>query len=112
MLNSTSTHMKSEVFTMKYLLIPAAVLLSACGSVTTSQVANMEPNQYPIKHHQPTAEEHYELIHRDPEPEPVMVAAAPAPAPAPEPAPEPEAQPEPDGPTSSPDLSCRAMFCD
>ena len=111
---------------MKYLLIPVVVLLSACGSVTTSQVANMEPTQYPVKHKKLTAEEHYELIHRDPEPEPVMVVAAPTPTPEPEPEvqpepepapepevqPEPEAQPEPEGPTSSPDLSCRAMFCD
>ena len=106
--------MKSKVFTMKYLLIPVVVLLSACGSVTTSQVANMEPTQYPVKHKKLTAEEHYELIHRDPEPEPVMVVAAPTPTPEPEPEvqPEPEAQPEPEGPTSSPDLSCRAMFCD
>ena len=59
------------------ILAPAIALvgltLSACGSATTG-IGKTEPTQYALKHHKLTAEEHYELIHKDPknESEPVQ----------------------------------------
>lgn len=71
--------------------------LSACGSATTG-IATTGLTEYAIKHHKLTAEEHYELIHKNPDPEPNEAAvevSAPTPAPTPIAAPAQAPKPEP-----------------
>ena len=82
---------------MKYLLIPAVIMLAACQGATTTSHVSKEPKKYNFTFHSLTPEEHWEIINKDPEPHQetvkgtviVVTPAEPTPTPTPTPTPAP-----------------------